>query len=102
MQTADSFYRVNTVAFPANSSNESNRFVSRQHAHIEWDAETGAFLLFADEGGVPPRNKVKVRSADGNIVKLQTIHFGHQLQEGDQIILGDSALLEFSYSGAEN
>ena len=102
VQTADSFYRVNTVAFPANSSNESNRFVSRQHAHIEWDAETGAFLLFADEGGVPPRNKVKVRSADGNIVKLQTIHFGHQLQEGDQIILGDSALLEFSYSGAEN
>lgn len=102
VQTSDSFYRINTIAFPADSSNESNRFVSRQHAHIEWDGETGAFLLFADEGGVPPRNKVKVRSADGAIVKLQTIHFGHQLQEGDQIILGDSALLEFSYSGSEN
>lgn len=102
VQTSDSFYRINTIAFPADSSNESNRFVSRQHAHIEWDGETGTFLLFADEGGVPPRNKVKVRSADGAIIKLQTIHFGHQLQEGDQIILGDSALLEFSYSGSEN
>jgi hypothetical protein len=102
VKTADSFFRINTIAFPAESSNESNRFVSRQHAHIEWDSETGAFLLFADEGGVPPRNKIKVRSADGNIVKLQTIHFGHQLKEGDQIILGDSALLEFSFSSAED
>lgn len=102
VQTADSFFRINTIAFPAGSNNESNRFVSRQHAHIEWDAETGAFLLFADEGGVPPRNKIKVRAAEGNVVKLQTIHFGHQLREGDQIILGDSALLEFSYSKAED
>ena len=102
VQTADSFFRINTIAFPAESTNQSNRFVSRQHAHIEWDAESGAFLLFADEGGVPPRNKIKVRSADGSVVKLQTIHFGHQLQEGDQIILGDSALLEFSYSKGED
>jgi hypothetical protein len=102
VQTADGFFRINSIAFPAESKDESNRYISRQHAHIEWDAESGAFLLFADEGGVPPRNKIKVRRADGGIVKLQATHFAHHLSEGDQIILGESALLEFSYSGAES
>lgn len=97
VQASDGFYRVNTIAFPADSSHESNKFVSRQHAHIEWDAENGSFLLYADEGGIPPRNKIKVRAVGGVPVKLQSTHIGHPLQEGDQIILGDSALLEFSF-----
>lgn len=95
VQAADGFYRVNTIAFPGDSSHQSNKYISRQHAHIEWDAERGAFMLFADEGGIPPRNKIKVRTTDGNLEKLQTTQFGYPLQEGDQIILGDSALLEF-------
>jgi hypothetical protein len=102
VQTPDGFFRENVIAFPANSKNESNRFVSRQHAHIEWDNDSGSFLLFADEGGIPPRNKVKLRSEKGELEKLQTMEFGHQLKEGDQIILGDSAVLEFSYSAGEN
>ena len=98
VQTSDGFYRINHIAFPAGSSHESNKFISRQHAHIEYDAETGMFLLYADEGGVPPRNKIKVRSVQTpNPVKLHTTGIGHPLQEGDQIILGDSALLQFSY-----
>jgi hypothetical protein len=28
---------------------------------------------------------------------LQSTHVGHHLQEGDQIVLGQSALLQFSY-----
>lgn len=102
VQTTDGFFRENTIAFPANSSHESNKFVSRQHAHIEWDNDSGSFLLFADEGGIPPRNKVKLRTEKGDLEKLQTMEFGHQLREGDQIILGDSAVLEFSYSSGEN
>ena len=102
VQTPDGFFRENVIAFPATSKNESNRFVSRQHAHIEWDNDSGSFLLFADEGGIPPRNKVKLRSEKGELEKLQTMEFGHQLKEGDQIILGDSAVLEFSYSAGEN
>lgn len=97
VQTRDGFYRVNNIAFPADSGDEANKFISRQHAHIEWDGDSGHFLLFADEGGLPPRNKVKVRSATGDVVKLQTDRVGHQLQEGDQIMLGDGALLAFSY-----
>ena len=101
VQTPDGFFRENTIAFPANSSHEGNKFVSRQHAHIEWDNDTGAFLLFADEGGIPPRNKVKLRTEKGELEKLQTMEIGHLLREGDQIILGDSAVLEFSYSSRQ-
>jgi hypothetical protein len=95
VQTADGFYRENFIAFPSDSRHESNRSVSRQHAHIEWDRENTAFYLFADEGGIPPHNKMKVRTERGAPVKLQTTEIGHRLQEGDQIILGESAVLEF-------
>jgi hypothetical protein len=98
VQTADGFYRVNSIAFVGESRHESNRSVSRQHAHIEWDTENGAFYLFADEGGIPPHNKLKVRPEGGVPVKLQTTQIGHRLQEGDQIILGESAVLEFRRS----
>jgi hypothetical protein len=99
-RTAEGFYRENFIAFPGASRHESNRSVSREHAHIEWDAEAGAFYIFADEGGIPPHNKMKVRTAQGNPVKLQTAQIGHRLQEGDQVILGESALLEFKQSEA--
>jgi hypothetical protein len=102
VQTADGFYRENYIAFPSASRHESNRSVSRTHAHIEWDAESGAFYIFADEGGVPPHNKMKVRIEGGTPVKLQTTQVGHRLQEGDQVILGESALLEFTHSLAGN
>lgn len=97
-QADDGFVRINTIAFPAKSDQEGNRYVSRQHAHIEWDGGAGCFMLFADEGGVPPRNKVKIRSAGvDNPVKLHSTQIGHPLQEADQIVLGESAVLEFSY-----
>lgn len=93
---ADGFFRENTIAFPGESTNESNRSISRQHAHIEWDASAGSFYIFADEGGIPPMNKTKVRRADGTLEKIQTIEIGHRLQPGDQVMLGESAVLEFS------
>jgi pSer/pThr/pTyr-binding forkhead associated (FHA) protein len=99
-QTADGFFRVNTIAFPSTSESVSNRSISRQHAHIEWNGEAGSFFLFADQGGLPPSNKVKVQTSNGSLVKLQTTNIGHPLQEGDQIVLGESALLEFSYVNA--
>lgn len=98
VQADDGFVRINTIAFPAQSTHESNRYVSQQHAHIEWDGGAGCFILFADEGGVPSRNKVKIRSAGSdNPVKLHSTQIGHPLQEADQIVLGESAVLEFSY-----
>jgi len=98
VQVADGYLRQNQIAFPDNSDNKSNKSISRQHAHIEWSEELAAFFLYADEGGIPPANKVKVKPEKGQEVKLMTTEVGYHLKEGDQIILGESALLEFSYS----
>jgi hypothetical protein len=99
----EGFFRVNHIAFLNESTDESNKFVSRQHAHIEWNNETGVFMLFADDGGIPPRNKIKIRSATNeNLVKLNSTHIGHTLMEGDQVVLGESAVLEFSYHSEGN
>ncbi len=98
-QGTDGFFRVNHIAFPSESQHESNKYISRHHAHIQFDNDTGHFLLYADEGGVPPRNKVKVRSLqDATPVKIFSASIGHVLQDGDQIMLGESAIVEFSYS----
>jgi FHA domain len=98
VNTADGFYRENTIAFPDSSNNKSNKSISRQHAHIEWDDDNSAFFLYADEGGVPPSNKIKVKSKNGQENRLLTTEIGHHLLNGDQIILGESALLEFNYT----
>lgn len=97
VQTDEGFMRENTIAFSLASQDKSNKFISRQHAHIEWNKDTGAFFLYPDEGGVPPRNKIKVQTEDGAIIRLQTIKVGHHLAEGDQIVLGETALLKFTY-----
>jgi len=97
-QSDEGYFRTNHIAFPSESDDERNKYVSRQHAHIEWDKNLAKFLIFADEGGIPPRNKVKHRSAlTEEIVKLHATHIGHELAEGDQIILGESVVLEFSF-----
>jgi len=98
-QVSGGFFRTNHIAFPGDSANPGNKFISRQHAHIEWDNEKGCFMLYADEGGVPPGNKIKVKTLnDDNLIKLHSTEIGHNLTEGDQIILGDSAVLEFGYN----
>jgi len=99
VQTADGFFRKNNIAFVPAENMDANRSVSRQHAHIEWEPESGSFFIFADEGGVPPNNKVKVRSVGGVPVKMHATEIGHRLKEGDQVILGESVVLEFTYSG---
>jgi len=98
VQVSDGYLRQNQIVFPDNSNNKSNKSVSRQHAHIEWSEEFCAFFLYADEGGIPPANKVKIKPEKGVEVKLITTEVGYHLREGDQVILGESALLEFSYS----
>ena len=98
VQTADGFFRLNQIAFPGEISNEINKYISRQHAHIEWNNETGSFMLYADEGGVPPGNKVKVRSGTSETLnKLISTQIGHRLDEGDQVILGEGAVIVFTY-----
>ncbi|MFT3680545.1 MAG: FHA domain-containing protein [Ferruginibacter sp.] len=98
VQAAGNYMRQNNIAF---TPDETNRAISRQHAHIEWQTDNNSFVVFADEGGIPPYNKMKIRTTNGALIKMQAVEVGHRLQEGDQIILGDSAVLEFSYPGNE-
>lgn len=101
VQVKDGFFRHNHIAFPGDSSNESNKFISRQHAHIQWNVEQGCFMLFGDEGGVPPQNKIKIKPLNSEgLIKLNAVQIGHRLEDGDQIILGDSAVIRFSYHPA--
>ncbi|TWI95033.1 FHA domain-containing protein [Mucilaginibacter frigoritolerans] len=98
VQTTDGFFRFNQIAFPGEVDNEINKYISRQHAHIEWNNEAGSFMLYADMGGVPPGNKVKVRAgATEALNKLISTQIGHRLEEGDQVILGDGAVIDFTY-----
>jgi hypothetical protein len=98
-QGADGFFRINTIAFPGESKDPCNKFISRQHAHIAFDNNLGAFILYADEGGIPPRNKIKIRTgADAEPIRLSSTQIGHVLNEGDQVMVGESAILEFSWS----
>lgn len=99
VQAEGGFYRTNHIAFSSAGKNEHNKFISRQHAHIEYNNDTGCFILFADEGGIPPRNKVKVLTkGESSPVKMLSAKVGHALNEGDQIMLGESAVVEFSYT----
>jgi len=98
VQTADGFFRLNQIAFPGEINNNINKYISRQHAHIEWNNETGSFMLYADEGGVPPGNKIKVRAGASEVLnKLISTQIGHRLDEGDQVILGEGAVIVFTY-----
>jgi hypothetical protein len=102
-QVNDGFFRTNHIAFPSDSVNQSNKFVSRQHAHIEWNKDNAHFMIYADEGGVPPRNKVKIKAAaTEELIKLHSVEIGHPLNEGDQVIIGESAVLQFSYNSLAN
>lgn len=95
--TENGSFRLNQLVFPGESRDDSNKYISRQHAHIEWDAESERFMIFADEGGVPPRNKTKIHiAADGKMIKLNSTQIGHPLNEGDQVILGESAVFLYS------
>jgi hypothetical protein len=97
-QADDGFFRTNHIAFPSDSANVANKYVSRQHAHLEWNHDNAHFMIFADDGGVPPRNKIKIKAdATEDMVKLHSTDIGHPLNEGDQIIIGESAVLQFSY-----
>ncbi|MET3114367.1 hypothetical protein AAKU52_002101 [Pedobacter sp. CG_S7] len=98
--TSGGSIRNNHIAFPEDAEFVGNRFVSRHHAHLEWDEKKGGFVLYADEGGVPPGNKTKVQSVgEEGQVKLNSAQVGHFLKDEDQIILGESVVLQFNYTG---
>lgn len=94
---SDGSVRINQLVFPDDADFAGNQYVSRQHAHVVWEKDTGVYRFFADAGGLPPANKTKIRFSKDHVVrKLTSAEIGYPLSEGDQLILADSVVLEFT------
>lgn len=95
-QVGKGYIRQNRIVFDDKSTNEYNKFVSRNHAHIEYSEDLG-YLLYVDEGGrrsVQNRTRV-IRGKD--ILDLESnMKIPIQLKDGDQIELGKHAILSFN------
>lgn len=74
----------------------ANLHVSRNHAYIIYNPQLDKFFLFPDKGGLPENgNKTKIYTADDKVKSLNVPGVSHELQNGDQIELGGSAILVF-------
>ena len=85
--------RQNDVALK-DDANTENATVSRAHAHLEYDAETGRFRLF-DDGSARGTTVIREGSA---IPVPQGNSKGVLLEQGDEILLGMVRIL-FEYAG---
>jgi hypothetical protein len=74
----------------------ANLHVSRNHAYIMYNPQLDKFFLFPDKGGLPENgNKTKIYTIDDKVKSLNVPGVSHELQNGDQIELGGSAILVF-------
>jgi hypothetical protein len=74
----------------------ANLHVSRNHAYIIYNPQLDKFFLFPDKGGLPENgNKTKIYTTDDKVKSLNVPGVSHELQNGDQIELGGSAILVF-------
>jgi hypothetical protein len=78
--------RMNHVAF-IDQRGEVNQSVSRQHAHITFDAGSGTYRLH-DDGSVHGTDIMR----NGRTITVPTGSRGVRLRAGDEIVLGDARL----------
>jgi hypothetical protein len=78
--------RTNHIAFIENGS-DVNQSVSRRHAHITYDPQSGNYRLH-DDGSVHGTNVVR----NGRTVNVPGGSHGVGLRDGDEIVLGEARL----------
>ncbi|OQP65405.1 hypothetical protein A3860_17220 [Niastella vici] len=89
------FWGQDDPAFDAQTG-AANLHVSRNHAYIQYNPQLDKFFLFPDKGGLPENgNKTRIYTADDKVKSLNVPGVSHELQDGDQIELGGSAILVF-------
>lgn len=89
------YFRRNNIVFEDDSTNECNKYVSREHAHIEYSEGVG-FLLFVDAGGRKSTgNRTRVFRDNSYLDLGSNMNVPIQLYDGDYIELGKHASLEF-------
>lgn len=95
-QVGKGYIRQNHIVFDDNSTNEHNKFVSRNHAHIEYSEGLG-YLLYVDEGGRRnEQNRTRVIRGKDILDLESNMKIPVQLKDGDQIELGKHAILCFN------
>ena len=78
--------RTNHVAF-VEGAGEINQSVSRRHAHITYEAESGTYRL-RDEGSAHGTSVVR----DGSTLTVSPGSLGVRLRAGDEVVLGEARL----------
>jgi len=84
-------YRRNDLAFVEDS--EVNRSVSREHAHIDYDAATGEYRLFNDRWYARGTDCGTRIVRDGVSLEVQRDTRGTKLEPGDEIHLGRAVVI---------
>ena len=75
---------------------EANGYVSHNHARILYYPDRKKYFLTADEGGLPmSENKTRIYKHDESIVRVEVLGMKYELEDGDQIQLGEKARLLF-------
>jgi pSer/pThr/pTyr-binding forkhead associated (FHA) protein len=78
--------RTNHVAF-VEGAGEINQSVSRRHAHITYEVESGTYRL-RDEGSAHGTSVVR----DGSTLTVSPGSLGVRLRAGDEVVLGEARL----------
>lgn len=101
VETSNGVLRINNIAIDDNikcQELENNKFVSRDHAHIQYKKSVG-FVLYVDEGGTPLKGKRTRVQRQGKVIDLGSdTNNGVPLMSGDIIELGKHVWLEFNYA----
>jgi hypothetical protein len=84
-------YRRNDLAFVEDS--EVNRSVSREHAHIDYDAATGEYRLFNDRWYARGADCGTRIVRDGVSLEVHRDTRGTKLERGDEIHLGRAIVI---------
>ncbi|MBO4646147.1 MAG: hypothetical protein J5642_06490 [Bacteroidales bacterium] len=88
-------YRTNHIAVdenPASPQADNNKYVSRAHAHIGYNAKDGFFLQVDEGGSVDHGNRTRVIRGE-DIIDLRTVGQAFPLQDEDLIELGKHVIL---------
>lgn len=75
-----------------------NNFISRSHASIVFDKETGAYKIYRSKFLNNPSHKIKIFNAslnDFSGISLGNAAVPHVLKDGDSICFNDKVVLEF-------
>jgi hypothetical protein len=87
--------RINDIAFTGDS--EVNRTVSREHAHVLFDKQSGEYRIYNDRGARNGACGLWIMR-DGLSQEVRRTARGARLEHGDEIHLG-SAVLRFQLDG---